>query len=466
MKRIRRLVPSRGSIVPHLSPSLSRRVLLRAGALGAAGLALPQLLQLRQTHAAQTRLDADACIFVFLWGAPSQFETFDPKPEAPDGIRGEFGVRRTRLPGVLFGEHIPLLAQRNDRFSLIRTCAQSSTHHQSAAYEALTGYPPSRDAVALTATPSDHPNLGAIVAKFAPGRSTLPRFVQLPQLASDVGNLTPGQFAGFLGRAYDPLAVVKDPCAADFNVAELSLPADMTAARLDDRAALLRLVDRQAKALEQSAEVRGLSTFQERAVRLLTSPAVKQAFDLAREPAMLRQRYGMNTLGQSCLLARRLIEAGVKLVTVCSGFNGKTPQDAWDTHKDNFHKLKNQLLPPLDLGLSALLDDLAQRGLSERTLLVVMGEFGRTPRINKEAGRDHWHHCYPVLFSGGGVRSGVVLGQSDRNGAYPVQGRVCTPADLCATIYRSLGIDPKREMMDPGGRPLPLSRGEPIRDVL
>src|SRR6516164_94146 len=350
---------------------LSRRDLLRAGALGTAGLALPQLLQLQEAHAAKRQPAADACIFVFLWGAPSQFETFDPKPEAPDGIRGEFGVRRTRLPGILFGEHLPLLAQRNDGFSLIRTCAQSSTHHQSAAYEALTGYPPTRDAVALTATPGDHPNLGAVVARFAPGRSTLPRFVQLPQLASDVGNLTPGQFAGFLGRTYDPFAVLKDPCAADFNVAELSLPADMTAERLDERTALLHLVDEQSRALTRSAEAHALSTYQERAIRLLTSREVQQAFDLGREPATLRQRYGLNTLGQSCLLARRLVEAGVKLVTVCSGFNGKTPQDAWDTHTDNFRKLKEQLLPPMDRAVAALLDDLGQRGLARRTLLLV-----------------------------------------------------------------------------------------------
>jgi len=450
------------------SPALSRRDLLRAGALGTAGLALPQLLRLQETHAAAGRPTADSCILVFLWGAPSQYETYDPKPEAPDGIRGEFGVRSTRLPGIHFGEHIPLLAQRNDCFSIIRTCAQSSTHHQSAAYEALTGYPPSRDAVALTATPTDHPNLGAVVARFAPfatGAREMPRFVQLPQLASDVGNLTPGQFAGFLGRQYDPLTVLKDPSAPRFDVAELSLPAEMSAARLEDRQGLLRLVDRQAQGLELSAEARALGTYQERAVRLLTSPAVKQAFDLGREPAALRERYGHNTLGQSLLLSRRLVEAGVKLVTVCSGFNGKTPQDAWDTHTDNFRKLKNQLLPPLDLGLSALLDDLGQRGMSRRTLLVVLGEFGRTPQINKAAGRDHWHHCYSVLLAGGGVRPGVVLGQSDRRGAYPVNGRVCTPADLCATVYQCLGIDPKAEMTDQIGRPLPLTRGEPIGEV-
>jgi uncharacterized protein (DUF1501 family) len=448
-----------------LSPVLSRRDLLRAGALGTAGLALPQLFQLQAAHAAAGQPVADSCILVFLWGAPSQFESYDPKPDAPDGIRGTFGVRGTRLPGVLFSEHLPLLADRNDRFSVIRTCAQSSTHHQSAAYEALTGYPPSRDAVALTATPADHPNIGSVVAKFAPGRSSLPRFVQLPQLASDVGNLTPGQFAGFLGRQYEALAVLQDPSAPRFNVAALTLPAGVTAARLADRRALLRLVDRQAQVLERSVEARALSIYQERAARLLTSPAVKKAFDLRREPAALRERYGNNMLGQSCLLARRLVEAGVKLVTVCSGCNGKTPQDAWDTHVDNFRQLKDRLLPPLDRSISALIDDLGQRGLASRTLLVVMGEFGRTPLINKAAGRDHWHHCYSVLLAGGGVRPGVVLGQSDRHGAYPLRGRVCTPADLCATVYHCLGINPKAVMTDPTGRPLPLTPGEPVREV-
>src|SRR5262245_32389857 len=444
----------------------SRRELLRAGTLGSVGLALPQLLRLQQARAAEARPSADACILIFLWGSPSQFETFDPKPQAPDGVRGEFGVRQTRLPGILFGEHIPMLAGRNDRFSVIRTCAQSSTHHQSAAYEALTGFPPSTDAVALTATPADHPNVGSVVAKYAPGKSAIPRFVQLPQLASDVGNLTPGQFAGFLGRQHDPLTVLSDPSRPGFNVAALSLPEDMTPARLEDRASLLRLVDRQARTLERFAETRSMEVYQERAVKLLTSPALKRAFDLGREPAAVRERYGRNTLGQSCLLARRLVEAGVKLVTVCSGFNGKTPQDAWDTHKDNFRKLKNDLLPPLDRGVSALLDDLAQRGLTKRTLLLVMGEFGRTPKINRDAGRDHWEHCYSIMLSGGGVFSGRVLGQSDRRGAYPIAGRVRTPGDVCATVYHALGIDPHTEMRDQTNRPLPLTRGEVMREVM
>src|SRR5262249_43258474 len=194
----------------------------------------------------------------------------------------------------------------------------------------------------------------------------------------------------------------------------------------------------------------------------LPSRAVRQASDPGGEPAAVRAAYGRNTLGQSFLLARRLVEAGVKLVTVCSGFNGKTPQDAWDTHKDNFRQLRDKLLPPFDRAVAALIDDLTGRGMMQRTLVVVLGEFGRTPRINRDAGRDHWHHCSSLMLGGGGVKPGVVLGQSDRNGAYPVRGRVCRPGDLCATVYRCLGIDHEIELIDQTGRPIPLTRGEPI----
>jgi Protein of unknown function (DUF1501) len=303
------------------------------------------------------------------------------------------------------------------------------------------------------------------VSRYAPGRSKMPPFVQLPQLATDVGNLTPGQFAGLLGRQHDPLALLKDPSSPTFDVSDMTLPGDVSAARAGGREGLLRSIDKQARAMERSTEARALSVYQKRAVGLLTAPAVQQAFDLRREPAALRDRYGRNTLGQSCLMARRLVEAGVKLVTVCSGFNGKTPQDAWDTHKDNFRLLRDKLLPPFDRAIAALIDDLNDRGLMKRTLLVVLGEFGRTPRINKDAGRDHWHHCYSLMLGGGGVKPGVVLGQSDRNGAYPVQGRVCRPGDLCATVYRCLGIDHTIELADQTGRPIPLTRGEPISEL-
>src|SRR6516165_11500915 len=252
---------------------MTRRDWLRVGSLGAMGLSLPNLLRLQEAHAATHKATADSCILVFLWGAPSQYETYDPKPNAPDGIRGEFGVIPTRTPGVIFSEHIPLLAQRTDKLAIVRTCAQTSTHHQSAAYEALTGFPPSRDAVALTATTSDHPNVGSVVSKYVAGRNDLPQFVHLPELCYDVGNLTPGQYAGFLGRQHDPLVVQKDPNARDFNVAEVTLPPEVAPTRLEDRQSLLRLVDQQARSLEQSAGAQSLDAFQDRAFRLLTSPA-------------------------------------------------------------------------------------------------------------------------------------------------------------------------------------------------
>jgi hypothetical protein len=425
---------------------------------------LPSLYRLQAAKAAPRPL-ADACILVYLWGAPSQFEVHDPKPEAPAEIRGEFGVTQTRLPGVLLGEHVPLLAQRNDKFALVRTCTQSSTSHQPGAYEALTGFRPTRNAVSLTATPGDYPNLGSVVAKLAPRQNDLPPFVTLPQLISDVGNWTPGQFAGFLGRQHDPLTVTRDPNAADFNVAELTLPDEVSAARLDDRRGLRDVIQRQVRGLDQAVGAQTLDTYQDRAFRLLTSPRVQAAFQLGREPAALRDRYGRHTYGQSCLLARRLVEAGVKLVTVFSANNGKIPQDAWDTHTNNFRKLKDEMLPPFDQGTSALIDDLHGRGLAERTLLLVMSEFGRSPRINPQAGRDHWANCYSILLMGGGVRPGQVYGQSDRIGAFPLRGRVFTTADVTATVYHSLGIDYQGEFVDPTGRPLPITTGKPMSEL-
>jgi uncharacterized protein (DUF1501 family) len=450
----------------RLCNGLSRRDLLRAGTLGWLGLSLPELLRLQQAQASVAqRPPADACILIFLWGAPSQFETFDPKPEAPAGIRGEFDVRHTSVPGTIVSEYIPLLAQRAHRYAIVRTCMQTSTHHQSAGYEALTGHPPSRDAVALTATPSDHPNLGSVVARLAPGQNQMPPFVTLPQLISDVGNLTPGQFAGFLGRQFDPFAVTRDPNANHFRIDALTPRPEVPSSRLESRRSLLAEIDQQRRDLSIAAETRALDTYLDRAFRLLTGASVQRAFDLSREPAGLRDRYGGNSFGQSCLLARRLVEAGVKLVTVFSAQGGKTPQDAWDTHTDNFRRHKDELLPPMDQGTSALLDDLQQRGLAERTLLVWMGEFGRTPRINAKAGRDHWASCYTILMSGGGIRPGNLHGKSDRHGAFPVRGRVFTPADISATVYHCLGIDHQTELTDALGRPLRITNGHPMMEL-
>jgi uncharacterized protein (DUF1501 family) len=238
----------------------------------------------------------------------------------------------------------------------------------------------------------------------------------------------------------------------------------VTAERLDDRRELRNLIETQVRGLDQSAGARSLDVYQDRAFRLLTSPKVQAAFQLSREPEALRDRYGRHTYGQSCLLARRLVEAGVKLVTVFSANNGKIPQDAWDTHSKNFPRLR-ELLPLFDQGTSALIDDLHGRGLSERTLLLVMSEFGRSPRINAQAGRDHWANCYSIMLMGGGVRPGQVQGQSDRIGAFPLRGRVVTTADITATVYHCLGIDGQGEFIDPTGRPQPITTGTPMSEL-
>jgi hypothetical protein len=261
------------------------------------------------------------------------------------------------------------------------------------------------------------------------------------------------------------MTITKDPNTADFRIAELALRDDLPAERLEGRRRLLGIVDRQLRSLEAAAEAQALDVYQDRACRLLTSPTLRRAFELGREPAGVRERYGRHTFGQSCLLARRLVEAGVKLVTVFSAQGGKTPQDAWDTHTDNFRRHKDELLPPMDQGTSALLDDLRERGLAERTLVLWMGEFGRTPRINKVAGRDHWANCYSILLAGGGIRPGQLHGQSDRHGAFPLRGKVFTPADICATVYHALGIDHRAELTDALGRPMRVTQGEPMLEL-
>lgn len=450
----------------RLCNGLSRRDLLRAGGLGWLGLSLPQFLRLQECQAAPgPAAKADACILIYLWGAPSQFEILDPKPDAPAEVRGEFGATQTTHAGIHMGELVPELAKRTNLYSIVRTCKQSSTSHQPGAYEALTSYKPRINNPTLLASSSDHPNLGSVVSKLAPGRSELPTFVTLPQLISDVGNLTPGQNAGYLGRQYDPLAVQRDPNQPGFKIEEMTLPPDVGPTRLGDRQGLLQAINGQLKGLETSAAAGALDTFQDRAFRMLSSPAVKKAFDLAQEKPALRDRYGRTTFGQSCLLARRLVESGVKLVTVFSANNGKIPQDAWDTHSNNFKKLKNEMLPPFDRGLSALLDDLYDRGLNRRTLLVVMSEFGRSPKINPNAGRDHWSNCYSIMLTGGGIKPGQVYGQSDKIGAEPHQGRIFSTADTTATIYHLLGINHHAELTDQTGRPLAITTGTPMVEL-
>jgi hypothetical protein len=450
----------------RLCEGMTRRAWLRAGALGPLGLALPDLLagRARANRLPPSGLPffgrARACIVAFLFGAPAHQDVWDLKPEAPVEVRGEFRPIATGVPGIRLGEHIPQVARQAHRFALVRSVTHPDNTHTVAMHYMLTGRRHAAPATNPQNKPTDFPTFGAVVNHLRPGGS-LPPAVSLNAPANQVsaGNhIFPGFFAGFLGGAFDPLFVAQDPSRDDFRPFETA--EGPAAQRLRGRRALLAEVDRQRQALERTAAGRSLDGCQARAFDLVTSAQTRLAFDLAQESDRVRRRYGRSPFGQGLLLARRLVEAGVGLVTV----NWARDDAFWDTHADNFRLLKNSLLPPFDQGFSALLEDLAQRGLLDSTLVVCLGEFGRTPKINGAAGRDHWAACNSVVLAGGGIRGGHVHGASDRIAAYPASAPV-TPEDLSATLYHLLGIDPRTEVRDHLGRPQSLSDGIPLTSL-
>jgi hypothetical protein len=343
-------------------------------------------------------------------------------------------------------------------------------NHNSAGFYSLTGHAPPLDDIRLRDTPELYPAVGSTVARFRPGDDpAVPSFLSFPHVLRD-GSVTPGQGASFLGKAFDPFFVGQDPSKDDFRLPELSLPATTTLERLEDRRSLLRTLDAQAGSLAQSAAARGLDAFTDRALSMLASPRLKNAFDLSQEPDRVRDDYGRTTYGQSCLLARRLVEAGARFVTVYVAQSiGNADFGGWDTHGNNFRGLKDRLLPMTDRTVPTLILDLEARGLLQETLVVWVGEFGRSPRVTNTKqfgpdGRDHWPLCYTALLAGGGVRGGAVFGSSDKIGGYPATDPV-RPDDLAATIYHALGIDPATEFVDTLGRPLPIAAGQPIRSL-
>jgi hypothetical protein len=358
-------------------------------------------------------------------------------------------------------EHLPHCARVIDKLAIVRSLHHPMRNHNSAAVEALCGRTPLKGDLELLADdPNSFPCYGAALSFLLPGQRDLPAHVALPHVMHNVVTL-PGQTAGFLGAASNPFQVTKDPNATSFNVAELELPSDLTLARLEDRRSLLATIDVQTSRAERLAGTGTMTVYQQRALQLLRSEKVRHAFNLSREPAPLRERYGRNTLGQSLLLARRLVEAGVRFVNVNDKVhNGQLAN--WDSHENNFQRLKNDLLPPADRAFSALVEDLDERGLLESTLVAALAEFGRTPRVNKSAGRDHWPDCYSIVLAGGGIQGGVTYGASDKVGAYPASDPV-TPGDLAATLFWVFGLDPARELRDLTGRPYRLTEGEPIR---
>lgn len=458
----------------RLCDGFSRREVLRVGGLGFTGLAWSDWLRSRAAAAAAARTgrkearqrgSARACILVYNYGGPSHLDTWDLKPNAPSEIRGEFKPIATRVPGVSITEHLPRLARLADRYAVVRSVNHRDNDHAVGAYLALTGYSHPRSAILgiePPASPQDMPSLGSIVSKLHPASRPVFSYVTLGELRH-LGNFdSMGQNGGCLGRAHDPFTVpFQRPGDGSLDLGGVkSVTARVDSGRLGDRRRLLRDMDRAAPALEVTSGMRDRDGFTQRAFELLSSVASRDAFDVSREPQRVRDAYGSAPFARNCLLARRLIEAGVPLVTVyCFGNRD------WDTHGGNFPALKNTLLPPTDRGLSALLEDLHGRGLLDETLVVWMSEMGRTPRLNKGAGRDHWSFCYSVVLAGGGIRGGQVYGSSDRTAAYPSTNPV-SPADLAATIYHCLGIDPRAHVADQQGRPLVVCPGSPIRALL
>jgi Protein of unknown function (DUF1501) len=443
---------------------ITRREALRVGALGLTGLGLPSLLRARELTpkpGTQGFGQAKSCILIFLWGGPSQLDTWDPKPDAPEDIRGPFRPIATSVPGISISEHFPLLARQAHRLSIVRSMSHDDPAHLSTAHRILTGHlAPTPFSDAAGPSPRDWPHLGAIVSKLRPSPAAIPSAVNMPWTVlhpAAPGGRAPGQDAGWLGKAFDPFHVEGDPNAAGFQVQGLGLPDGISAGRQADRRALL---ERLAEVGELSgAGLRSWDGYEQKALDALGSLQARRAFQIEREDPKLRDRYGRHIHGQCLLLARRLIEAGVGLVTVNWHNDG---ENFWDTHGNNFNQLKNRLMPPADQGFSALLDDLGARGMLDETLVVWVGEFGRTPRINRaNSGREHWPQCYSAVLAGAGVRGGYVHGASDRWAAHPARDPV-SPEDLGATILHALGIDPGAMVKDAVDRPLRINEGTPV----
>jgi hypothetical protein len=444
-----------------------RREFLQVGFSGFLGMSASALLAGKASAASSAAQPqrAKSMILVFLTGAPSHIDTFDMKPDAPEGIRGEFKPIATNVPGIQFCEHLPRLAAMADRLAVVRSMAHSNLNHLNATHWVLTGQPQPGAFFDKIASRDDYPCYASALDYVRPSRG-VPTGVTLPTHLIE-GPLTwPGQTAGFLGPKFDPWQIKQDPNRPGFRVADLTLPEGFTIDRLRSRLDLLGVLSRDRDALDSQGGRDALSEQRRQALSMLLSGKVARALDLDKEDPKMRDRYGRHMFGQSLLVAKRLVEAGVPIVQVNMG-----RVQNWDTHSGNFRRLKNELLPPLDRGLSSLLDDLALSGKLDETLVVVTGEFGRTPRVgagtgnvNTKDGRDHWARVFSTVFAGAGVRGGQTIGQSDRNGAYPAS-RMFTPADLAATIYRALGVDPATELTDRLARPIRLCLGEEIASL-
>lgn len=453
----------------RLCDGLSRRELLRIGGLSLGGLSLPALLQSQAPASGTSRSSARAknCIILFLSGGASHHDTFDPKPEAPTEIRGEFDTIATALPGVRFTKYLPETAKLMDRVALVRSMTHSSSGHAGGGYAMFTGQTyPRTESEANFMGRQEAPHLGSALAKIAPGPGPLFPFILVPRRLDAGSGRRAGQWGGSLGSKYDPMQTGGDPNRDDFRLENLPLLANAPRPVLRRRLDLLDQLNRQTKFLKETTPALALKQSQEKALDVIGSEAVRAAVDLSSADPDLRARYGRNLFGQSVLLGRRLLDAGARLVQVnwlrTQGAKGY----AWDSHRENFEALREDLIPPFDRAFGALLADLEASGQLEETLVVVSTEFGRTPKVTlSTGGREHWPSAFSVLLAGGGIRGGQVYGASDRIGAYPSEAPV-TPGDLMATICHCLGVDPHNELHDQFDRPMVLCKGNPIASLL
>jgi len=437
---------------------MNRRELLQVGYSGAIGLGLPAVLR-HQAVAAAAKARARSVVIVFLTGAASHHETFDMKPDAPAEVRGEFKPTSTSVPGLHVCEHLPKLAAMADKYAVVRSFTHGDNNHLMSTHYVLTGELQPGGFFDKIASRDDWPSYASALAYLRPRNDGIPSGVNLPTFLMQGALTWPGQHAGLLGPKYDPWQISNDPNKKDFKVDNLTLNPGLDVARITDRNTLLGDLNQQRDRLARTAAGRRMTSEQELAFSILTSSKLSQAFEMDREPKAVRDRYGRHQTGQSLLLARRLVEVGVPVVQVNVG-----AVQNWDNHSDIFPALKDRLLPPLDKGVSALLEDLDQRGLLDETFVMMMGEFGRTPKINDKAGRDHWGPCFFGVFAGAGVQGGQVIGKSDKHASYPTV-LPYSPNDLGATVYDVLGLPLDAEAYDRFDRPVRLNQGEVIQPL-
>ena len=464
----------------------TRRDFLTAGSLGLFGLSLEQFFGLQKAHAAANsaaRLagmkgfgQAKSVLLIFLQGGPSHLDIWDPKPDAPSNIRGEFKAIPTKVPGIQLSETMPMMAQAVDKCTLIRSMSYTPEglfNHTAAIYQMLTGYPP--DKVSPSGqleppSPADFPTAGSHISKMKPPAEPVLPFVELPRTLQESNVVGKGGAAGFLGKAYDPYRLYQDP-NKPIRLDDLTLRREIPADRLQDRFTLLKGINASMPELDKALKPYALDEYYSKAFELVLSGKARDAFDLEKEPAQIRERYGRTTFGQGALMARRLIEAGTRFVQLNwpAVANGNPEVDSWDTHAANFKPLKNLHCPVLDQTLSALLEDMSQRGLLGETLVIAVGEFGRSPRLgvstsgntNAPDGRDHWPYCYTAMIAGAGIPGGKLYGASDQTGSSPKENPV-HPTDLLATVYYTLGIDPDMEIRNHLDQPRELVKGKPL----